>query len=100
MKKETATKSKLSLLLLKRISALIEEQELTKEELFTCLRQMEEIRGFEEQYSHLLGRAVLKRSFPPLAGEEAVAVGANSALRDDDLIYQYPPRHGHAHGPW
>lgn len=80
-----------------RISALIEEQELTKEELMTCLRQMEEIRAFEENIAELLGRAVLKGASHLYAGEEAVAVGAVSALRDDDLITSTHRGHGHAH---
>ena len=80
-----------------RISALIEEQELTKEELLTCLRQMEEIRAFEDNIADLLGRAVLKGASHLYAGEEAVAVGALSALRDDDLVTSTHRGHGHAH---
>lgn len=80
-----------------RISALIEEQELTKEELLTCLRQMEEIRAFEDNIADLLGRAVLKGASHLYAGEEAVAVGTISALRDDDLVTSTHRGHGHAH---
>ncbi len=80
-----------------RISALIEEQELTKEELLTCLRQMEEIRAFEDNIADLLGRAVLKGASHLYAGEEAVAVGTIAALRDDDLVTSTHRGHGHAH---
>ncbi|HEX7556584.1 MAG TPA: pyruvate dehydrogenase complex E1 component subunit beta, partial [Leptolinea sp.] len=97
MKKETAIKSKAQPITFERISALIEEQELTKEELLTCLRQMEEIRGFEDNIADLLGRAVLKGASHLYAGEEAVAVGAISALRDDDLVTSTHRGHGHAH---
>lgn len=97
MKKEQATKSKAQPITFSRISALIEEQELTKEELLTCLRQMEEIRAFEDNIAELLGRAVLKGASHLYAGEEAVAVGAVSALRNDDLITSTHRGHGHAH---
>ena len=97
MKKEQATKSKAQPITFERISALIEEQELTKEELLTCLRQMEEIRAFEDNIADLLGRAVLKGASHLYAGEEAVAVGAVSALRDDDLVTSTHRGHGHAH---
>jgi 2-oxoisovalerate dehydrogenase E1 component len=97
MKKETAAKSKAQPITLERISALIEEQELTKKELLTCLRQMVEIRAFEDNIADLLSRAVLKGASHLYAGEEAVAVGAVSALRNDDLITSTHRGHGHAH---
>ena len=97
MKKETTTKSKAQPITFERISALIEEQELTKEELLTCLRQMEEIRAFEDNIADLLSRAVLKGASHLYAGEEAVAVGAVSALQNDDLITSTHRGHGHAH---
>ncbi|MEA4907996.1 MAG: thiamine pyrophosphate-dependent enzyme, partial [Anaerolineaceae bacterium] len=79
------------------ITAMIEEQQLTKEELLTMLRQMEEIRAFEMNISELLGKALLKGASHLYAGEEAVAVGAISALRDDDLVTSTHRGHGHAH---
>mgnify|MGYP003730017469 FL=1 len=82
---------------LERISAMIEEQSLTKEELMTCLRQLMEIRAFEVNIANLLGRAVLRGASHLYAGQEAVAVGAISALRDDDLITSTHRGHGHAH---
>jgi pyruvate/2-oxoglutarate/acetoin dehydrogenase E1 component/TPP-dependent pyruvate/acetoin dehydrogenase alpha subunit len=80
-----------------RISALIEEQELTKEELITCLRQTMEIRALENNIANLLNKAELKGASHLYAGEEAVAVGAISALEPDDLITSTHRGHGHAH---
>lgn len=79
------------------VSAMIEEQALTKEELMTYLRQAMEIRAFENNISTLLGKAVLKGASHLYAGQEAVAVGAVGALRDDDLITSTHRGHGHAH---
>ncbi len=82
---------------IERVSALIEEQALTKEDLMGYLRQTMEIRAFENNISNLLGRAVLKGASHLYAGEEAVAVGAIGALRDDDLITSTHRGHGHGH---
>jgi len=79
------------------ISAVIEEQALTREEMLTYLRQMMEIRALENNIADLLGRAVLKGASHLYAGQEAVAVGAIAALRDDDLITSTHRGHGHAH---
>jgi pyruvate/2-oxoglutarate/acetoin dehydrogenase E1 component/TPP-dependent pyruvate/acetoin dehydrogenase alpha subunit len=79
------------------VSAVLEEQELTKEELMTCLRQLMEIRAFEDNIANLLGKAVLKGASHLYAGQEAVAVGAVAALREDDLITSTHRGHGHAH---
>src|SRR5512136_3179653 len=80
-----------------KISAMIEEQGLTREELMVYLRQMMEIRAFENNIAELLGKAVLKGASHLYAGQEAVAVGAVAALRDDDLITSTHRGHGHAH---
>lgn len=79
-----------------RFSGIIEEQSLTKDELMTCLRQMMEIRAFEDSFADLLARAVVRGGGHSYVGEEAVAVGAISALRDDDLITSTHRGHGHA----
>jgi pyruvate/2-oxoglutarate/acetoin dehydrogenase E1 component/TPP-dependent pyruvate/acetoin dehydrogenase alpha subunit len=78
-------------------SALIEEQSLTKEDLMTYMRQILEIRTFEDNIADLLGRAVLKGASHLYAGQEAVAVGAIAALNKDDLITSTHRGHGHAH---
>jgi pyruvate/2-oxoglutarate/acetoin dehydrogenase E1 component/TPP-dependent pyruvate/acetoin dehydrogenase alpha subunit len=80
-----------------KVSAMIEEQALTKEELMTYLRQIMEIRALENNIATLLGKAVLKGASHLYAGQEAVAVGAVGALRDDDLVTSTHRGHGHAH---
>lgn len=82
---------------LEEVTALIEEQSLTKEQLMTYLRQMLEIRAFENNIANLLSKALLKGASHLYAGEEAVAVGAVGALRDTDLITSTHRGHGHAH---
>ncbi len=79
------------------ISALVEEQALTKADLLTYLRQTIEIRALENNIADLLGRAVLKGASHLYAGQEAVAVGAVAALRDGDLITSTHRGHGHCH---
>jgi len=71
--------------------------ELTKERALELLRQMWEIRMFEDKVYDLLGRDLIKGASHLYAGEEAVAVGAISALRDDDLITSTHRGHGHCH---
>ncbi len=80
-----------------QVSALIEEQALTREDLLDSLRQIMEIRALEDNISGLLTKGVLKGASHLYAGEEAVAVGAVAALRDDDLITSTHRGHGHAH---
>jgi len=82
---------------LEELSALIEEQSLTKENLMTYMRQMMEIRAFENNIANLLSKAVLKGASHLYAGQEAVAVGAISALQDTDIITSTHRGHGHAH---
>ena len=79
------------------VSAMIEEQGLTKEELIGYLRQVMEIRALENNIANLLSKAVLKGASHLYAGQEAVAVGAVAALQDDDLITSTHRGHGHAH---
>ncbi len=82
---------------IEQVTALIEEQSLTKEQLMTYLRQMMEIRALENNIANLLGKAVLKGASHLYAGQEAVAVGAVGALEDHDLITSTHRGHGHAH---
>jgi len=75
----------------------LEVYSLTKDRTLDMLRQMWEIRLFEEQVYDLLGRNIIKGASHLYAGEEAVAVGAISVLRDDDLITSTHRGHGHCH---
>jgi len=72
-------------------------QGLTKEAALDLLRQMWEIRLFEDRVYDLLGRNIIKGASHLYAGQEAVAVGAISMLRDDDLITSTHRGHGHCH---
>lgn len=77
-----------------------ESPSLNKSELLEYLRQMWEIRIFEDTIFDLLARNLIKGTVHLYAGQEAVAVGAISALREDDLITSTHRGHGHclAHG--
>ena len=70
---------------------------LSKEKALDLLRQMWEIRLFEDRVYDLLGRNIIKGASHLYAGQEAVAVGAVSVLRDDDLITSTHRGHGHCH---
>ncbi len=71
--------------------------DLPKAGALDLLRQMWEIRLFEERVYDLLGKNQIKGASHLYAGEEAVAVGAVSVLRDDDLITSTHRGHGHCH---
>jgi len=75
----------------------LEQYGLNKEKALDLLRQMWEIRLFEDRVYDLLGRNVIKGASHLYAGEEAVAAGAISTLRDDDLITSTHRGHGHCH---
>jgi len=70
---------------------------ISKEQALELLRQMWEIRMFEDKVYDLLGRNIIKGASHLYAGEEAVAVGAISILQDDDLITSTHRGHGHCH---
>jgi pyruvate/2-oxoglutarate/acetoin dehydrogenase E1 component/TPP-dependent pyruvate/acetoin dehydrogenase alpha subunit len=70
---------------------------LSKEQALDMLRQMWEIRMFEDQVYDLLSRNIIKGASHLYAGEEAVAVGAISVLDDGDLITSTHRGHGHCH---
>ena len=71
--------------------------DLSKQQALDLLRQMWEIRIFENTVYDLLGRNIIKGASHLYAGSEAVAVGAISALSDDDLITSTHRGHGHCH---
>jgi len=72
-------------------------KELSKSELLDIYRRMWEIRLFENRVYDLLGENKIKGASHLYAGQEAVAVGAIAALRDDDLITSTHRGHGHCH---
>lgn len=59
------------------------------------LRQMLRIRRFEERVLDLVAESTIVGSAHPYMGEEAVAVGACSALRRDDYVTGTHRSHGH-----
>ncbi|MGD9049032.1 MAG: thiamine pyrophosphate-dependent enzyme, partial [Anaerolineae bacterium] len=81
----------------KTASNPLEAHGLNKEKALDLLRQMWEIRLFEDRVYDLLGRNIIKGASHLYAGQEAVAVGAVSMLRDDDLITSTHRGHGHCH---
>lgn len=70
---------------------------LQREEALDYLRQMLEIRYFEEKVSELLGQDLIRGASHLYAGQEAVAVGAVAALGEDDFITSTHRGHGHCH---
>jgi len=70
---------------------------LGKTELVDMLRAMSVIRYFEEKVFDLLGRNIIKGASHLYAGEEAVAVGAISAITLDDYITSTHRGHGHCY---
>ncbi len=81
----------------KKKANLLQETGLSKEELLTYLRRMMEIRFFEEKVFDLLGQDIIKGASHLYAGQEAVAVGAMAAIREDDIITSTHRGHGHCH---
>ncbi len=70
---------------------------LTKAQALDMLQQMWEIRMFEDTVYDLLGKNLIRGASHLYAGQEAVAVGAISTLRADDLITSTHRGHGHCH---
>jgi pyruvate/2-oxoglutarate/acetoin dehydrogenase E1 component/TPP-dependent pyruvate/acetoin dehydrogenase alpha subunit len=67
----------------------------TKEELLDYLRQMYEIRHFEDTVYKLLREGTIKGASHLYAGQEAVAVGAIACLEERDVIASTHRGHGH-----
>jgi pyruvate dehydrogenase E1 component alpha subunit len=68
---------------------------LTKEKLSEMYGKMVEIRLFEEKVFELYGQNLVPGTIHLYAGEEAVAVGVCSALRNDDYVTSTHRGHGH-----
>jgi pyruvate dehydrogenase E1 component alpha subunit len=69
--------------------------EPSREEKVHFLHQMMQIRAFEDKVFDLLARDVLKGASHVYAGQEAIAVGACSAITRDDYITSTHRGHGH-----
>jgi 2-oxoisovalerate dehydrogenase E1 component len=67
----------------------------SKAELLDYLRQMYEIRNFEDTVYRLLREGTIKGASHLYAGQEAVAVGAISCLEERDVIASTHRGHGH-----
>ena len=67
----------------------------SKAELLDYLRQMHEIRNFEDTVYSLLRSGTIKGASHLYAGQEAVAVGSISVLEDRDVIASTHRGHGH-----
>lgn len=72
-----------------------EGSELSREQLADYLRQVYEIRFFEEKVAELLKAGQIKGASHLYAGEEAVAVGAVSVITENDVIASTHRGHGH-----
>ncbi len=73
---------------------MVERKEF-KEELRSCLEKMLKSRYFEHKVFELLARDLIKGASHVYVGEEAVAVGACAAIREDDYITSTHRGHGH-----
>jgi TPP-dependent pyruvate/acetoin dehydrogenase alpha subunit len=78
-------------------AGILEEHNLKKDQALDMLQQMWEIRMFEDTVYDLLGKNLIRGASHLYAGQEAVAVGAMSTLREDDLITSTHRGHGHCH---
>ncbi len=67
----------------------------SKAELLDYLRQMHEIRNFEDTVYRLLREGTIKGASHLYAGQEAVAVGSIVVLEDRDVIASTHRGHGH-----
>jgi len=65
------------------------------ENMIDYYRKMLRIRYFEEKVMDLLSRDIVKGASHLYVGEEAVAVGAIAAIREDDYITSTHRGHGH-----
>ena len=69
--------------------------EVTKEQKIEMLKRMVTIRLFEERVKQLYGAGEIVGAIHLYIGEEAIAVGTCSALREDDYVTSTHRSHGH-----
>ena len=70
-------------------------EEGTRQQKERMLKRMITIRRFEERVKELYHVGEIVGAIHLYIGEEAVAVGACEALRDDDFVTSTPRSHGH-----
>jgi pyruvate dehydrogenase E1 component alpha subunit len=68
---------------------------LTRKDELHLLKQMLQIRSFEDKVFELLARDLLKGASHAYVGEEAIAVGACAAIGPEDYITSTHRGHGH-----
>jgi len=68
---------------------------VNKEELVSMYKKMMEIRRFEEKCCELYALGLIPGVYHPYIGQEAVAVGVCSVLKDDDYVLSCHRGHGH-----
>jgi pyruvate dehydrogenase E1 component alpha subunit len=68
---------------------------IPRERLQDMYLKMLQIRGFEEKVAYFFSRGMVHGTTHLYIGEEATAVGAISALRDEDIISSTHRGHGH-----
>ncbi len=72
-----------------------EFEKLSKDKKIDMLKQMYQIRYFEEQTEQFIIRGMIHGTCHLYVGEEATAVGAISAIKQDDYITSTHRGHGH-----
>jgi 2-oxoisovalerate dehydrogenase E1 component len=76
-------------------STKTKSSDVSRDQSADFLRQMYEIRFFEEKVSEFLKLGIIKGASHLYAGEEAVAVGAISTITENDVIASTHRGHGH-----
>jgi len=72
-------------------------KKISREDSLMLLRQMMEIRVFENKVSELLSKDLIKGASHLYAGQEAVAAGSIFCINEDDYITSTHRGHGHCH---
>jgi len=73
----------------------MEKTELDKKTAVFYLKQMMQIRQFEDKIMDLLGQNIAEGGSHLYAGQEAIAVGAMASINPDDYIVSTHRGHGH-----
>ena len=94
-REQKAPKTKRGRALLGTGSLFVKALDITREDALDMLRKMYRIRHFEEKVFELVSDNKVGGASHVYSGQEAVAVGACSVLRDDDMITSTHRGHGH-----